>query len=131
MDDLVFLTFEEIEALHRRALDEFGGREGIRDEGVLRAATAAPAQTFGGEYLNEDVTAMAATYLHSFSEGQGFVDGNKRTGVSAAYVFLAMNGYDTDFSELELYDVAMRVAKKFLTKDGAAVWIREKLSQQP
>ena len=51
-------------------------------------------QTFGGEYLHDGVGAMAAAYLFHVCQADAYVDGNKRTGVLAALVFLRVNGVD-------------------------------------
>ncbi|MDB5295026.1 MAG: putative death-on-curing family protein [Phycisphaerales bacterium] len=123
-----FLTFEAVLAIHADQLATYGGADGILDEGVVRAALAAPAHTFGGQYLNEDVAAMAAAYLFSFAASQGFIDGNKRTAVGCVYEFLATNGYDLDCSSEDLYDVTMRVANRLLDKDGAAEWVRDRIA---
>ena len=37
-----FLTVEQVEALHRIQIDEFGGTHGVRDEGLLLSALAQP-----------------------------------------------------------------------------------------
>jgi death on curing protein len=54
--------------------------------------------TFGGEFLHEDLFAMAAAYAFHIAEAQAFIDGNKRTGVDAALSFLDMNGVYIDAS---------------------------------
>jgi death-on-curing protein len=61
--------------------------------GLIEAAVAMPRQSFGGEYLHRDIFEMAAAYGFHLAESQAFVDGNKRTGLAAAYAFLALNGY--------------------------------------
>lgn len=127
MDGIRFLTFEVVLEIHADQLDHYGGAEGIVDEGVVRAVTGAAAQTFGGQYLNQDLAAMAATYLYSFAASQGFADGNKRAAVGCTFEFLAINGYDLDCSSEELYDLTMRVANNLLSKDGAAEWIRDRM----
>ena len=53
-----------------------------------------PRATFGGEYLHSDLFSMAAAYAFHIAESQAFVDGNKRTGLNAALVFLLMNGLE-------------------------------------
>lgn len=127
MDDIQFLTFEAVLEIHEEQLSLYGGAAGILDEGVVRAAIAAPAQTFGGQYLNEGMAVMAATYLFSFAASQGFSDGNKRTAVGCTFEFLAVNGYDLECSWEELYDLTMRVANHLLNKDGAAEWVRARV----
>ena len=40
MNDPVFLTIEEVLAIHERMLDEFGGLAGVGDQGLLDSALA-------------------------------------------------------------------------------------------
>ena len=53
---------------------------------------ATPRVTFGGQFAHEDIHAMAAAYAFHIAQNQPFVDGNKRTGLLAAIVFLDING---------------------------------------
>lgn len=91
--EIIFLTYEEILTFHADQLRLFGGQDGIRDDGVLRSAIATPEASFDGIYLHDNVFLMAAAYAFHIAEGQPFVDGNKRTGLNAALVFLELNGW--------------------------------------
>ena len=131
MDEIRFLTLEEVLGLHSRQLARYGGRDGILDRNVVESALAQPQAAMFGAYLHEDVAAMAAAYLYHSAAAQGFVDGNKRTGTVCAATFLALNGYDLDCTEDELYDVAMEVANHRLEKAPLADWIRDHLIPLP
>ena len=50
-----------------------------------------PAASFGGHFLHSDLCEMAAAYLFHIVQNHPFLDGNKRVGTAAAYVFLALN----------------------------------------
>jgi hypothetical protein len=80
-------------ALHDDQLRLFGGSAGVRDRGALESAVATPEATFDDEFLHEDLFQMAAAYAFHIAENQPFVDGNKRTGLNAALVFLDVNGW--------------------------------------
>jgi len=88
MSDPEFLDLEDALAIHREQLARFGGGAGIRDAGLLDSALATPRATFGGSYVHGDVFSMAAAYAFHVAENQPFVDGNKRTGLLCAVVFL-------------------------------------------
>ena len=92
----VFLTVDEVLELHAFQIEQFGGDPGIRDMGLLESAVAQASQQFGGQFLHEDLTAMAAAYLFHIAQNHPFADGNKRTGLHAALTFLAMNDMDLD-----------------------------------
>jgi death on curing protein len=82
-----YLTVAETLAIHQDLIDRYGGSPGVRDQGLLEAALFRP-QT--GYY--PDVIAEAAALWESLTQNHPFVDGNKRMGFAAAYVFLAING---------------------------------------
>ena len=94
MRDVVFIEKEHIFRLHKLAIENYGGAEEVRDEGLIDSAIAQPMQTFGGEYLHATIHEMAAAYFYHISQNQGFSDGNKRTGFLAMFAFLKLNGYD-------------------------------------
>jgi len=102
--DPLFLSVDEVLALHDDQLRLFGGSAGIRDRGVLESAIAMPASTFDGVHLHSDLFEMAAAYAFHIAEGQPFVDGNKRTALNAALVFLDLNGWLVVDPEMRLYD---------------------------
>ena len=88
----IFLTLAEILQIHRDQIKRYGGDTGIRDMGLLQSALAMPAAGFRGSFVHGDLYEMAAAYLFHIVQNHPFVDGNKRTGVVAALVFLALNG---------------------------------------
>jgi death-on-curing protein len=73
-------------------LAALGGAAGLRDEGLLESAVAAPQAMFGGEPLMADAVEIAAAYLFYLCRNHPFVDGNKRTALAACLVFLDANG---------------------------------------
>ena len=131
MDAIRFLTLDDVLGLHRRQLARYGGRDGILDQNVVESALAQPQATMFGNYLHEDVAAMAAAYLFHFAAAQGFIDGNKRTGAVCATTFLGMNGYEIDCTDDELYEVTMEVANHRLEKAPLGDWIRDRLVPAP
>src|SRR6478672_12378043 len=94
MPAITFLTIHNVLELHSEQIKLFGGADGVRDIHLLESALAQAEQIFGGEYLHPDLAAMAAAYLYHIVSNHPFVDGNKRTGLAAAIVFLDLNGMD-------------------------------------
>ena len=82
----VFLTVDDVIAIHGDQVFRFGGAIGVRDSGLLASAVAMPAAMFGGQFLHKDLYEMAAAYLFHIVSNHPFFDGNKRTGALAAYV---------------------------------------------
>ena len=124
MDEPVFLTLDEVLQLHQESLEHFGGEDGIRDVGLIESAVATPRQTFNGQYLHPDIASMAAAYLFHLASNHGFVDGNKRVGARAAYVFLVLNGFEVDFPLDQTEQLVLGVAKGEVSKEQVATFIR-------
>lgn len=78
----------------------------------------------GGEYFHADIFDMAAAYLFHIVLNHPFVDGNKRTGLACAYLFLAMNEYELECDPDELAEMVLRVASGGLDKAGVAAFVR-------
>lgn len=119
-----FLDIDDVIEIHRLQLAEFGGLDGIRDMGLLDSAIAQPRATFGGDFLHEDLFAMAAAYLFHMVKNHPFLDGNKRTGLLAATTFLDINGCPLKRSSPFLYSATMDVAGGLLDKHALADILR-------
>ena len=122
--DPVFLSVEEVLGLHDDQLRLFGGSSGLRDRMALESAVAVPASTFDGAYLHQDLFHMAAAYAFHIAENQPFVDGNKRTGLNAALVFLDLNGWVVTDPQMRLYDAMLALSARQLDKNGLASLFR-------
>ena len=109
-EDCFHLTIEIVREIHDEAVKIFGGLHGIRDEALLASAVFAPQSSFGGKSPYVDLIDIAAAYLFYLCRNHPFLDGNKRTAMAAAIVFLRLNGFDpaadSDDWERLLLDVA-------------------------
>jgi death-on-curing protein len=79
-----------------------------------------PAATFDGTFLHVSVFEMAAAYAFHIAQNQPFFDGNKRTGLNAALVFLYVNGWLVADPQMALYDAMLAFASHTLDKVGFA-----------
>ena len=122
--DPTFLSEEAVRLIHADQLAEFGGAQGVRDPGLLVSAVAQPRATFDGRFLHQAPYEMAAAYLFHIVRDHPFVDGNKRTGLIAALVFLDLNGVDVDQERAELHDLTVAVAEGRLEKGKIAAELR-------
>ncbi|HHY92413.1 MAG TPA: type II toxin-antitoxin system death-on-curing family toxin [Firmicutes bacterium] len=111
MEKIVFLTLAEVVTVHQDQIERYGGAPGIRDWALLNYALAVPEASFGGAYLHTDLSAMAAAYAFHLAQNHPFVDGNKRTALACALVFLELNGVTVRDPEGRLYGAMMQVAK--------------------
>ena len=124
-----YLSVDQVLALHRELVSEFGGASGVRDRDAVESAVARPAMTFGGEDLYGDLAAKAAALMHSLVLNHPFVDGNKRIGVAAAEFFLEYNGQVIDATDEELEAITFSVAEGKLEVEALAIWIRQRLAE--
>ena len=119
-DPIVFLTVDQVLAIHRRMIDEFGGVVDLRDRGLLESAVAMPAARFGGAFLHVTIPAMAAAYLFHLCRNHAFVDGNKWVALAAAETFLLLNEHELQADNDELEKLTMGVAQGAVSKDDVA-----------
>ena len=120
----LFLTLDEVVAVHHDQIERYGGSFCVRDWGLLQSAVAMPAATFGGQFLQTDLCEMASAYLFHLVQNHPFVDGNKRVGAAAADVFLAMNDIQFNAAEDDYAELVLSVARGETSKSAAAEFIR-------
>jgi death-on-curing protein len=125
-----FLTVEQVLFIHFRLLGETGGGHGLRDLGLLESAVARPRATFDRRELYPDVFHQAAALLDSLINNHPFVDGNKRTGITAAGLFLRRNGWRLQTGNAELEQFTLQVARGELEVDGMAAWLKDMSVQE-
>ena len=130
MSEPEFLNLDEVLGIHADQIRAYGGASGLRDLELLRSAIAMPETTFDGEYLHPSVFEMAAAYLFHIAHNHPFVDGNKRTALICALVFLGLNGERLDADSDELYQVVDGVAVGRFDKAEATVFLKRLSSRR-
>lgn len=120
-----FLGLDEVLEIHRDQIEKYGGRQGLRDLGLLESALGMPRAGAGDRYFHADLFEMAAAYLFHVVKDHPFVDGNKRTGAMAAFVFLAMNGLDLKAPNPSYEKLVRSVADGRADKAEVAAFIRK------
>lgn len=126
MPDPEAVSVEDLLKLHDRVVNSpDGAGPGVRDPGALEAAAARPYNGFGGVKFFATPFAKAAALMESVSQRHAFVDGNKRTGLLAAALFLNRAGYDLVLPQWESVDITVEVAEHRLDVDGLARWLEE------
>lgn len=105
------LSVAQVIALHDRALDRYGGKSGIRDQGALASAVAQPAMEAFGAELYPSLVEKAAAYLFFLARNHAFDDGNKRTAYASSAVFLLMNGLEFPNNDDGLFELVLESAR--------------------
>ena len=120
---MIKLTKEQILLLHTQLIEATGGSDGIRDVGLLESALESPFQSFGGEELYPSIQAKAARLCYGLVKNHAMIDGNKRIGVHAMLVFLALNGYEIEYTQKELSGLILDVAADRKQYEDILQWL--------
>lgn len=120
MEEVYFLSLGDVVEIHRDQITRYGGIMGVRHQSLLQSALALPLASFEGHYLHGNLFEMAAAYAFHLCQNHPFVDGNKRTALVCALIFLKLNDVHLPDPEGLLYSVMMRVAKGKMEKKELA-----------
>lgn len=122
MSEPVWLETAAVARMHMDQLAEHGGGLGLRDAGLLDSAMARAKNLYA--YGERDIVTLATAYASGIVRNHPFIDGNKRTGFLAAYVFLAVNGLEIDASEADVVVTMLALAAGELGDEAFSVWLR-------
>ena len=120
-----FLSVDDVLAIHRRMMAEFGGEASIRDRGLLESAVRMPAARFEQRFLHDGIPEMAAAYLFHLRKNHAFVDGNKRTALASSEVFLLLNRMELTAGDEQAEELTRGVAEGRLSKQAVTAFFRE------
>ena len=122
---MIYLTPEQVLFIHSRLVTETGGSHGLRDLGLLESAVARPQATFDGKELYPDLFTKTAVLMDSLINNHPFLDGNKRAGITAAGLFLLLNGWKLTASLEDLETITLQVASEGMEITALASWLRK------
>jgi death-on-curing protein len=120
----LFLTLAEVVEIHADQIERYGGESGIRDMRLLESAVAQPLASFAGERFYHDHYEMASAYAFHISQNHPFLDGNKRTALASALVFLKTNGITIFDPRGQLLGAMKRIASNRMKKQEFADSLR-------
>src|SRR5262249_38212373 len=120
----LFLTLDEVLAIHADQIDRYGGALGIRDRRLLESALAMAEATYADEELHPTLHEKGAAYLFHLVKNHPFVDGNKRVALAVALAFLAMNEVTIRATDDELVDLVLGTIAGRHSKSDVAVFFR-------
>ncbi len=117
------LNKEQVIRIHSMLIDQTGGSDGIRDEGLLESALNAPFQTFDGDYIYRTIKAKAAKLGYFLVKNHPFIDGNKRIGILVMITFLEINGVEVACTDGELITLGLGLADGSIDDENLLNWI--------
>ncbi len=124
------IIFNQVSRFHEILIREFGGSDGIRDEGLLNSAIERPFVTFDQEDLYPNPVDKAAAIMESITKNHPLIDGNKRMGYLLMRLLLLQCGTDIKATEDEKYDFVISVAKGELDIEGIKDWLNSKVTKK-
>jgi death-on-curing protein len=117
------LSKEQVIKIHSMLIEQTGGSDGIRDDGLLDSALNAPFQTFDGEYIYRTIKAKAAKLGYFLVKNHPFIDGNKRIGILVMIAFLEINGIEIICTDEELITLGLGLAEGLIDDKDLLNWI--------
>ena len=122
---ITYLSAEDILEIHAFIISETGGAHGLRDREGLLALFALPQQSIGGKELYQTIYEKAGVYIRNIIATHPFVDGNKRTAITSAGVFLKDNGFILTLEKGELEKRALWVVSQKPEIQEIAKWLEK------
>jgi death-on-curing protein len=126
MKQFTWVLDEVVLALHDEQLSAHGGLSGIRDRGVVESALARP-RNLAAYDACDDIARLAAAYAYGIAKNHGFADGNKRTALVTADLFLMLNGYELVSSPVENVLTILSLAEGSLSETALTSWFRQNI----
>ena len=122
MDEPVWIAKAVVLALHGEPLAEHGGREGLRDEGLLESGLDRPKNL--SRYVAPDIAALAASYAFALARNHPFIDGNKRVSFVVTELFLDLNGFELTLDDAAAVATWLALASGELGEEALADVLR-------
>lgn len=119
------ITKETVLKLHELSIIEYGGANGLRDEGLMESAIARPYQTFGGEDLYPTVFEKATAIAESIIINHPFIDGNKRTGFLAMLAVLDQELVSLTATKENIYSFVIDISTSSKRFEDIVKWLKE------
>ena len=125
-----FITPKRVIRIHDEIIKRYGGFPGLRDYRLLESAVRQASAGFFGKYAHKNIFEMAATYLFHIIKNHAFIDGNKRTGLSVALLFLEQHKIEINLPFEELYEKTIDIAESKMSKEEIALFLKKNSYKQ-
>lgn len=122
---MIWVSADDVIALHSKIIKKTGGIDGVRDRSGLEAAVAAPLQSFGGEDFYPTTIDKIARLGYGLAANHAFIDGNKRIGALMTQLLLQWNSYRLALNRGELADMFIAIADGSAGEIELLYWINK------
>lgn len=120
-----FLSEGEVIAINEEMVAKFGGLHGVKDSHMLSLAVGRPQMSVAFQDAYKTIFDKAAAMFHSIINNHPFLDGNKRTSLFSAVLFLEYNGWEVEFRRKEAVKFTRRAHNQDYTVDQISKWLKE------
>lgn len=120
-----YLSEAELIAINEELVALYGGLHGVKDLNMLRLAVGRPQMSVGFQDAYKSIFDKASAMFHSIINNHPFFDGNKRTSLFSATLFLELNGWILEFKRKEGVKFTLKAHNDDWTVDQISVWFKE------
>jgi death on curing protein len=130
---MIYLTKEQIIAINHKQVSLFGGNfvpplNFLHEENLDYLLEAVQAEMFGAP-LYPDIHHKAGLYMFNIISNHIFQDGNKRTGLQVAMIFLMLNDYTfIKVNDHDFIDFTLSVASGEQRLEEVQAWLQARIS---
>jgi len=128
MREPVWVLDEIVESVHSMLLAEHGGGTGIRDKALLDSALARARHKFSYD-SDISIFELAAAYSFGIAKNHPFVDGNKRTAFTIGTLFLEINGFKLNATEVDATITFENLATDIINENELSSWFKKYCTQ--
>jgi len=125
------MEISDVIAIHEEIIRTSGGAQGILFEGILESCMERHETDIFGYQPFQDAFEKAAALMQCIIVFHPFLDGNKRTGIVIAKMFLEINGFSLDASTNECVEFTIKIAQEQVAITEIVEWLRNHSSPTP
>lgn len=120
-----YLSEAEVISINLRMVSKYGGLHGVKDLNMLSLAVGRPQMSVGFQDAYKTVFDKAAAIFDSIIRNHPFLDGNKRTSLFSAVLFLKYNGWEVIFKRKEAVKFTRKVHDNRLSIEEISDWLKK------
>ncbi len=126
-----YLTKNDVININHMTIEDVGGnfvppQNFLHEENLDYLIEAAQAEMFGAP-LYPEIYQKAGLYMFNIICNHIFQDGNKRTGLESALLFLQLNNYDLVVNDAKLINFTLEVASGQYSLEQTQDWFKENI----
>ena len=121
------ITLREALVIHNMIIEKFGGRQGVRDQDLLKTVLENPFLQVEQKEIYSTPEEKAGSLLEGIIRNRPFFDGNKRIAYVLMRLMLIRHQSDLEATDDEKYEFVMEAASGKMYYTDMVRWIRDRL----